>query len=269
MTTKRDCRVVLAVTLVSAVTIIGLVNPASANSTHVGPAPQDQIKQVNTNVGTTTHTNAPALLPSPGGQPTVLAMVSPGLSPGVVRGGRSTGAVFPESASTGGPQDFIVTATVAQSSDLSTGTFTFDTGDDRTETTVSAAPIAYQTAKEAGLDGVVAPDASGKTLITATVAGAITAPDGSRRMAVDLYGDKLLSFAVDLKTGGKFASKSGQDVASSENAAVIAPGESVTMLASAAGDIVRSTINLAGIHQANGFSMRDGRLVLVFVGDGR
>ncbi len=41
--------------------------------------------------------------------------------------------------------------------------------------------------------------------------------------------------------------------------------EPITMLASVARDIVHSVINLTGIRQANGFLLRDGRLVLVFV----
>lgn len=289
MATKLDRRVALAFTLVSTVTIIGLANSASANPPQFlansaavvqrltarlptvqgfgqTPIPSiSVIRSVGSNVGSTSHINAPASLPSPGGQPTVLATVSPGLSPGVVRGGGSTGAVSPGTASTGGSQDFIVTATVAQSSDVSAGTFTFDTGADGTGAIASAAPLAPPTAKEAGLDGVVAPNASGKSSIIATVAGTVTAPDGSRRVAVDLYGDGLLSFAVDSKTGGRIASASGNTLASSGKTTVVALGEPVTMLASVARDIVRSTINLTGIRQANGFLMRDGRLVLVFV----
>ena len=103
---------------------------------------------------------------------------------------------------------------------------------------------------------MVAPGASGNTSITATVAGTVTAPDGSQRLAVDLYGDKLLSFAVDPSTGGKIGGAKGTP---------LGLGESVTMLASVAEQVVHSTINLSGVRQANGFLMRDGRLVLVFV----
>src|SRR5579863_1409893 len=283
MATKLDRRVALALALIGAATIIGLANSASANPptqsiakivvlhqltaqppplTIVGPV---TIRWANMPVGTTPTPKVvasnPQSPPKPptGGQPTSFASVDQGPSPRIVRGAGSTGAAFPESVSTGGSQDFIVTATVAQSSDVSTGTFVFDTGDVGATPALSAAPILPETAREAGLDGVVAPNASGNSAITATVAGAVTAADGSRRVAIDLYGDKLLSFAVDPKTGVEIVSTTGSTLASSEKAAGIALGEPVTMLASVARDIVQATINLTGIRQANGFLMRDGR----------
>jgi hypothetical protein len=288
MTTKLDRRAAVALALIGAATIIGLANSASANPSSQSiakivvlhqltaqPAPiaigPVTIRWANTPVGTTPTpkvvTSNPPSPPKPptGGQPTSLASLDQGPSPAIVRGGASIETMLPGSVSTGGSQDFIVTATVAQSSDLSTGTFTFDTGDDGTDPAISAAPLVPQTAAEAGLAGVVAPNASGNSAITATVAGAVTAADGSRRVAIDLYGDKLLSFAVDPKTGVKIVSTTESTLASSEKAAGIALGGPVTMLASVARDIVRSTINLAGIRQANGFLMRDGHLVLVFV----
>jgi hypothetical protein len=109
---------------------------------------------------------------------------------------------------------------------------------------------------DTGLAGVIAPSTSGNSSITATVAGMVTAPDGSQRLAIDLYGDKLVSFAIDPSTSDKIGGTNGT---------TLGLGESVTMLASVAQQVVHSAINLTGIRQANGFLMRDGRLVLVFV----
>jgi len=278
-------RLALAFALIGAATIIGFASSASANpptasaartvafaavirpktpsvqgseQTHVG---QVSIKGVGSTVGATTPLVVRAGTSNPSTNPT--PTVDSGMSPGIVRGGGSIVPVLPGSMLTGGPQDFIVTATVAQSSDVSTGTFIF--GDDGATPDLEAAPLVPQTAKEAGLDGVVAPNASGNSSITGTVAGAVTAADGSRRMAIDLYGDKLLSFAVDPKAGVKIVSTTASTLGSSEKAAGIALGEPITLLASVARDIVRSTINLTGIRQANGFLLRDGHLVLVFV----
>jgi hypothetical protein len=155
-----------------------------------------------------------------------------------------------------GGQDFVVTATVPQASDVSAGTYVFGPNRDGTPRTISAAPIVPNTVADAGLDRVVAPGAAGNKQVAAAVTAAAAGPDGSQRVAVDLYGDRLLSFAVDPSIG--------RDIAGAGRT-MLAAGTAVTLQASVAEEVVRSSINLRGVRQANGFLVHDGRLVLVFI----
>jgi hypothetical protein len=161
--------------------------------------------------------------------------------------------------------EYVVTATIAQVGTVSAGTYVFGTNADGSPRVLQATPVAPGTVGAAGLDRLVGQGTADRPLVGATLAK-VASPDGSSTAAVALSGDKLLSFAVDKATVGSIADPDGKPIVADSEKIAERP---VVMLAAVAERVVQSAINLGGVHQANGYLIRDGKLVLVYVESGR
>jgi hypothetical protein len=169
---------------------------------------------------------------------------------------------------TAGGTDYVVTAVVAESSDVSTGTYVFGKNDDGSPRVIPASLVHPGTVGAAGLDGVVGHGAGDHALVVGTLTKPAAAEGAKKAVAVDLYGDSLLSFSLDDRVARNIAEAGGKTLGAAGKETAAEVGKPVLMQASMAQDIVQSSVNLGGLHQANGYLVRDGRLVLVFLAPG-
>jgi hypothetical protein len=148
-------------------------------------------------------------------------------------------------------REYIVSASVATTRETSSGEYVFGKNRDGTPKVIPTSLVVPSTVTAGGLDAVVPPTAPRGTVMVAALnepAGGATQP-----ASVDLYGDRLISMAMD----GKVATKLVEGGKSS--------GKFVAMHPDAAETVLNSVINLDGLQQANGFLVRGGKLVLVYV----
>jgi len=168
-------------------------------------------------------------------------------------------------APTAGGSEYIVTATVAQAGDVSAGTYVFGTNADGSPRVMQTAPVVPKTVDAAGLGNVIARSSVDHSVVSGTVSQT-TAANGAKQVAVDLYGDKLMSFAVDQSAATNIVDGDGKAIAQGGEGS---DGKPVMMMASVAEQVVQSAINLGGLHQANGYLIRDGKLILVYLEPGQ
>lgn len=115
------------------------------------------------------------------------------------------------------------------------------------------------TVGEEGLAALVAPNVRNDGLIQGNLSKVQLA--GADTFAVDIYGDGLISFAVNSPADG---SKRKLNV--ENKGTIIADGGAVIMTAAAASDVVTSSINNEGVIQAKSLVNRNGEIILT--GDG-
>jgi hypothetical protein len=168
-------------------------------------------------------------------------------------------------APTAGGSEYIVTATVAQAGDVSAGTYVFGTNADGSPRVMQTAPVVPKTVDAAGLGNVIARSSGDHSIVAGTVSQT-TAANGAKQVAVDLYGDKLMSFAVDQSAATNIVDGDGKAIAPGGEGS---DGKPVMMMASVAEQVVQSAINLGGLHEANGYLIRDGKLILVYLEPGQ
>ena len=105
-------------------------------------------------------------------------------------------------------------------------------------------------AKQGGLVALVSPSVINNGVITAKL-GKVSLAAGDK-WTLDLYGDKLVSFALNDKVQGEVS-----------NAGVIsANGGSVQLTANVAKDVVNNAINMSGLIEANSVSSQGGTILL-------
>lgn len=118
------------------------------------------------------------------------------------------------------------------------------------------------TAAAGGLVALVAPGVENSGIIRAQL-GKVALASGNA-FTLDLFGDKLISFAVDDKVAARLTDTAGRPLAAYVNQAgvVEADGGSVLIAANAAQAVVESVVNVSGVVRATSFEQRNGEIVL-------
>lgn len=118
------------------------------------------------------------------------------------------------------------------------------------------------TAAEGGLVALVAPSVRNSGVIEARL-GRVVLGSGSV-YTLDLFGDDLVTFAVDDRVAQRLTGLDGEgvDALVDQSGVIDAPGGRVLLTAGAAGAVVDSVINLSGVVQAKSVSGRGGEIVL-------
>ena len=115
------------------------------------------------------------------------------------------------------------------------------------------------TAAEGGLVALVAPSVRNAGVIRARLGKVVLG--GGESYTLDLYGDELITFAIDSKAAEGLKGVDGEPLVD-HSGTIVAPGGSVYLTAGAASGVVDSVINVSGVIQAQAVSDREGRIVL-------
>jgi filamentous hemagglutinin family protein len=139
------------------------------------------------------------------------------------------------------------------------GRYKFDEVVNRNAVIVNRGEI---TAQAGGLVALVAPGVENSGVIRAELGRVVLA--SGNRFTLDLFGDKLISFAVDDKVAARLTDVDGRPLKAYVNQAgrIEADGGSVLISASAAKAVLDNVINTSGVVRATSFVQRPGEIVL-------
>jgi filamentous hemagglutinin family protein len=118
------------------------------------------------------------------------------------------------------------------------------------------------TARAGGLVALVAPGVENSGVIRAELGRVVLASGNA--FTLDLFGDRLVSFAVDDRVAARLTDVDGKPLAAYVNQAgtILADGGSVLLAASSAKAVLDSAINTSGVVRATSFVARPGEIVL-------
>jgi len=124
------------------------------------------------------------------------------------------------------------------------------------------------TARAGGLVALVAPGVENSGVIRAGLGRVVLASGNA--FTLDLFGDRLVSFAVDDRVAARLTDVDGRPLKAYVNQAgrIEADGGSVLLAASAAKAVLDSVINTSGVVRATSFVERRGEIVLSGGGEG-
>jgi filamentous hemagglutinin family protein len=153
----------------------------------------------------------------------------------------------------------LVTTTDITNNDFMAGRLNFTRPGKSTATIGNQGNI---TVVQGGLAAFVAPGVANSGVITARL-GQVALASGNK-FTLDLYGDRLVKFAVDDKVfGGAVEPASGARPGQVRNSgSVLADGGTVQLTVSAAQNVVDNVINQTGYVRAQSASMQNGKIVL-------
>ena len=118
------------------------------------------------------------------------------------------------------------------------------------------------TARAGGLVALVAPGVENSGVIRAEL-GRVALASGNR-FTLDLFGDKLVTFAVDDKVAARLTDVDGRPLKAyvNQTGTIVADGGSILIAASAAKAVLDNVINTSGVVRATSFVQRGGEIVL-------
>ena len=118
------------------------------------------------------------------------------------------------------------------------------------------------TARAGGLVALVAPGVENSGVIRAELGRVVLA--SGNRFTLDLFGDKLITFAVDDKVAARLTDIEGRPLKAyvNQTGTIVADGGSVLIAASAAKAVLDNVINTSGVVRATSFVQRGGEIVL-------
>jgi filamentous hemagglutinin family protein len=131
------------------------------------------------------------------------------------------------------------------------GNLTFDQGSAAGASIVNQGAI---TAKAGGLAALVSPSVVNNGVIVAKL-GKVALASGDK-WTLDLYGDRLVNFALNDQTKGEVVNSGVIDANTSGN------GYGVQITANVAKDVVSNVINMSGVIVANGVAQSGGSVIL-------
>lgn len=196
-----------------------------------------------------------------------------GIDPSVILGRlTANGQVFivnPNGVFFGQNSRLDVGGLIATTANISTANFmsgrlAFDDVTNRRAMIVNEGTI---TAADGGLVALIAPGVSNQGVIRANL-GRVALASGNA-FTLDLYGDKLVSFAVDDKVVDRLTDAMGRPLRAFVDQAgtIEADGGSVTLTANTAKAVLDNVINMSGVVRAQAVTQRGGEIVL-HAGDG-
>ncbi len=158
----------------------------------------------------------------------------------------------------------VATTANISNSNFMAGRLSFDEVINRRATVINEGMI---TAADGGLVALIAPGVSNQGVIRANL-GRVALASGNA-FTLDLYGDKLVSFAVDDKVADRLTDASGRPLRAFVDQAgtIEANGGSVILTANAAKSVLDNVINMSGVVRAQAVTQRGGEIVL-HAGDG-
>ena len=118
------------------------------------------------------------------------------------------------------------------------------------------------TAHAGGLVALVAPGVENSGVIRAELGRVVLA--SGNRFTLDLFGDKLITFAVDDKVAARLTDVDGRPLKAyvNQTGTIEADGGSILIAASAAKAVLDNVINTSGVVRATSFVQRGGEIVL-------
>jgi len=139
------------------------------------------------------------------------------------------------------------------------GRYKFDEVVNRNAVIVNRGEI---TAHAGGLVALVAPGVENSGVIRAELGRVVLA--SGNRFTLDLFGDKLITFAVDDKVAARLTDADGRPLTAyvSQTGTISADGGSILIAASAAKAVLDNVINTGGVVRATSFVQRGGEIVL-------
>ena len=139
------------------------------------------------------------------------------------------------------------------------GRYKFDEVVNRNAVIVNRGEI---TAHAGGLVALVAPGVENSGVIRAELGRVVLA--SGNRFTLDLFGDKLVTFAVDDKVAARLTDMDGRPLQAyvNQSGKIEADGGSILIAASAAKAVLDNVINTSGVVRATSFVQRAGEIVL-------
>jgi filamentous hemagglutinin family protein len=139
------------------------------------------------------------------------------------------------------------------------GRYKFDEVVNRNAVIVNRGEI---TAQAGGLVALVAPGVENSGVIRAEL-GRVALASGNR-FTLDLFGDRLVAFAVDDKVAARLTDVDGRPLKAyvNQTGTIEADGGSILIAASAAKAVLDNVINTSGVVRATSFVQRGGEIVL-------
>ena len=139
------------------------------------------------------------------------------------------------------------------------GRYKFDEVVNRSAVIVNRGEI---TAHAGGLVALVAPGVENSGVIRAELGRVVLA--SGNRFTLDLFGDKLIAFAVDDKVAARLTDVEGRPLKAyvNQTGRIEADGGSILIAASAAKAVLDNVINTGGVVRATSFAQRGGEIVL-------
>ena len=139
------------------------------------------------------------------------------------------------------------------------GRYKFDEVVNRNAVIVNRGEI---TAHAGGLVALVAPGVENSGVIRAELGRVVLA--SGNRFTLDLFGDKLITFAVDDKVAARLTDVDGRPLTAyvNQTGTIAADGGSILIAASAAKAVLDNVINTSGVVRATSFVQRGGEIVL-------
>jgi filamentous hemagglutinin family protein len=139
------------------------------------------------------------------------------------------------------------------------GRYKFDEVVNRNAVIVNRGEI---TAHAGGLVALVAPGVENSGVIRAELGRVVLA--SGNRFTLDLFGDKLVTFAVDDKVAARLTDVDGRPLKAyvNQTGRIEADGGSILIAASAAKAVLDNVINTSGVVRATSFVQRGGEIVL-------
>jgi filamentous hemagglutinin family protein len=139
------------------------------------------------------------------------------------------------------------------------GRYKFDEVVNRNAVIVNRGEI---TAQAGGLVALVAPGVQNSGVIRAELGRVVLA--SGNRFTLDLFGDKLVAFAVDDKVAARLTDVEGRPLKAyvNQTGRIEADGGSILIAASAAKAVLDNVINTGGVVRATSFAQRGGEIVL-------
>ena len=139
------------------------------------------------------------------------------------------------------------------------GRYKFDEVVNRNAVIVNRGEI---TAHAGGLVALVAPGVENSGVIRAELGRVVLA--SGNRFTLDLFGDKLVTFAVDDKVAARLTDVDGRPLKAyvNQTGTIEADGGSILIAASAAKAVLDNVINTSGVVRATSFVQRGGEIVL-------
>ena len=139
------------------------------------------------------------------------------------------------------------------------GRYTFDQVVNRNAVIVNRGEI---TAAAGGLVALVAPGVENSGVIRAELGHVVLASGNA--FTLDLFGDKLISFAVNDKVAARLTDINGRPLIAyvNQTGRIEADGGSILITAAAAKSVLDNVINTSGIVRATSFAERPGEIIL-------
>ena len=153
----------------------------------------------------------------------------------------------------------VATTANISNSNFMAGRLAFDDVINRRATVINEGMI---TAADGGLVALIAPGVSNQGVIRANL-GRVALASGNA-FTLDLYGDKLVSFAVDDRVADRLTDATGRPLRAfvDQTGTIEADGGSVILTANAAKSVLDNVINMSGVIRAQAVTQRGGEIVL-------